>query len=646
MALRGAPIAVSRVRYDVPHRDVRVGEDSRVESVGRNDPCPCGSGKKYKKCCLGQDDAERTSFDGRGGFTALLQDEGIAFFVSGDSRDEVLWRAGGVPFEVGGSTLLKPDATVEFKYRAAAASHLLGLLAPGEYHDPSVVSATLNAQAEHLCTLIDELLGEIGHVETIEYFVFAHDQWSKAYDWARDHASAQVPGTLESEKADWVLERAPLMRRALKELIERSVTLYDPAREYSGERDHWLRDVQRAALLAEELMSLIYFSDLSYRLFPESTVLDVHEPDDWGRCFEVHSDEAERLMGLFRERVGRFSRASTALIIETPSQRQVEEVNQRVMSELGFEMSHSAVVLDQLKLIRTERNSFLSVVPLAELSRRVAEVHNLKTDDVCRILKGWSVYRTGLSDRWESHRPKRSFRMLTRPLVLLENHPVEPQVIIPVATLEETFRMAFELWRRRRTFPSEWGAAEDGESVRALEELGQAFDTQLEDLAADVLNAAGMVGGRVEEDALTQFGLTIPPSVGEIDYLGVNTERRLLVVGECKNLWAGRDPRLFDAERKEFLGKDGHLEQLGRKFDWVVSNAGTVVAALAKKNGHDSPPGPWRVAPLLLTNEEHFVADLTRAVWIESVALLAEDLTAGGLDWLSQLPCAVDTTAV
>ena len=25
----------------------------RSESkVGRNDPCPCGSGKKYKKCCL------------------------------------------------------------------------------------------------------------------------------------------------------------------------------------------------------------------------------------------------------------------------------------------------------------------------------------------------------------------------------------------------------------------------------------------------------------------------------------------------------------------------------------------------------------------------------------------------------------------
>jgi len=27
----------------------------KVQKVGRNDPCPCGSGKKYKNCCLGKD---------------------------------------------------------------------------------------------------------------------------------------------------------------------------------------------------------------------------------------------------------------------------------------------------------------------------------------------------------------------------------------------------------------------------------------------------------------------------------------------------------------------------------------------------------------------------------------------------------------
>ena len=24
------------------------------KKAGRNDPCPCGSGKKYKKCCMGK----------------------------------------------------------------------------------------------------------------------------------------------------------------------------------------------------------------------------------------------------------------------------------------------------------------------------------------------------------------------------------------------------------------------------------------------------------------------------------------------------------------------------------------------------------------------------------------------------------------
>jgi SEC-C motif len=29
----------------MPHREP-------LRNVGRNDPCPCGSGKKFKKCCL------------------------------------------------------------------------------------------------------------------------------------------------------------------------------------------------------------------------------------------------------------------------------------------------------------------------------------------------------------------------------------------------------------------------------------------------------------------------------------------------------------------------------------------------------------------------------------------------------------------
>jgi tetratricopeptide (TPR) repeat protein len=33
--------------------------EAKPSKLGRNSPCPCGSGKKYKKCCLNKDEANR-----------------------------------------------------------------------------------------------------------------------------------------------------------------------------------------------------------------------------------------------------------------------------------------------------------------------------------------------------------------------------------------------------------------------------------------------------------------------------------------------------------------------------------------------------------------------------------------------------------
>jgi len=41
-------------------RDTNVGE-AMAHGPGRNAPCPCGSGKKYKKCCLPRDQAQRAA---------------------------------------------------------------------------------------------------------------------------------------------------------------------------------------------------------------------------------------------------------------------------------------------------------------------------------------------------------------------------------------------------------------------------------------------------------------------------------------------------------------------------------------------------------------------------------------------------------
>ena len=51
---RRNPLADAIEHRGATPAEARAAAEPRVlgQKVGRNDPCPCGSGKKYKKCCL------------------------------------------------------------------------------------------------------------------------------------------------------------------------------------------------------------------------------------------------------------------------------------------------------------------------------------------------------------------------------------------------------------------------------------------------------------------------------------------------------------------------------------------------------------------------------------------------------------------
>ena len=53
---RQASHAVSQEKESSGDKKAEVSSQAPVHrsepKVGRNDPCPCGSGKKFKKCCL------------------------------------------------------------------------------------------------------------------------------------------------------------------------------------------------------------------------------------------------------------------------------------------------------------------------------------------------------------------------------------------------------------------------------------------------------------------------------------------------------------------------------------------------------------------------------------------------------------------
>ncbi len=46
---------ISKDRRAEISKEYRESKTVHVEKIGRNDTCPCGSGKKYKKCCMAKE---------------------------------------------------------------------------------------------------------------------------------------------------------------------------------------------------------------------------------------------------------------------------------------------------------------------------------------------------------------------------------------------------------------------------------------------------------------------------------------------------------------------------------------------------------------------------------------------------------------
>lgn len=55
------------------------------QKAGRNDPCPCGSGKKYKQCCYGKEAKKTYTATGKRKFSAKVlnvSEQGQSIFQS------------------------------------------------------------------------------------------------------------------------------------------------------------------------------------------------------------------------------------------------------------------------------------------------------------------------------------------------------------------------------------------------------------------------------------------------------------------------------------------------------------------------------------------------------------------------------------
>lgn len=66
-----------------------------MTKIGRNDPCPCGSGRKYKHCCLNRPDTAslRTQLLMLLAIAVLLMGALLAFFYEPERETRRVWSA-------------------------------------------------------------------------------------------------------------------------------------------------------------------------------------------------------------------------------------------------------------------------------------------------------------------------------------------------------------------------------------------------------------------------------------------------------------------------------------------------------------------------------------------------------------------------
>jgi len=60
-----AALAAGAGPFATPMKIAPTARQLRYGRIGRNDPCPCGSGHKFKKCCMLPPRVERMATDGR-----------------------------------------------------------------------------------------------------------------------------------------------------------------------------------------------------------------------------------------------------------------------------------------------------------------------------------------------------------------------------------------------------------------------------------------------------------------------------------------------------------------------------------------------------------------------------------------------------
>jgi hypothetical protein len=139
-----------------------------MSKAGRNDPCPCGSGKKYKKCCMLKDEAAAASA-GAGADVAIAAEEALEGYAMSPSEqkrwlDKNELRAHARVFELGEEEILAQDQEKTSDYVRWAVAQRVRDLGDRECFEGMRAAIATSGRRESAVSYVDLLESHIHEV--------------------------------------------------------------------------------------------------------------------------------------------------------------------------------------------------------------------------------------------------------------------------------------------------------------------------------------------------------------------------------------------------------------------------------------------------------------------------------------------------
>jgi len=497
--------------------------------------------------------------------------------------------------KIGDVKIFRPRLSSEVELRIEAEKNLRSNYRTGRYTDRKSINEILQHQFGFFTNLLEQLHPTVASLELLEFLLAVYD---KTAEIDRLYKNNELN---EKEKERWA-ELGPTVRRAIKYLAER-VVLFAPEEPLNWSDEDTLAVTEKVWICAEQLTRYYIPSDQTFMIFPDDTILEINPEGslhyltlEVGNQCATEVQERTRLDTMNRDR-----------FIPTPSFDLESSEHERILAD-AFRETIGISYLEALGTLRTlidgaepPKEGF--PIPFVHRDKTLGSLSShlgFPQQSVEQILAGFSISKSNLeTEGREIWKPKQEYRAFRRGIFEVP-HSTGTHLVFSKAMAKEC---AIQLIGGAvfQDLPPEWRSNQVNLALEALSnEAGKWF----EQVVLDNLEAVGILGVKSLRNGIGQQDkrIPIPSDVGEIDYLGYSPKENLLVVGECKMVRGGFEPKYFRDEISEFVtGKKSYFGKFQKKVDWVRNNLTDICRALSSTRKYDVSINPAHVATAVIT---------------------------------------------